>query len=173
MKYKVLTKKVVVLKVLKYKYLWKYLSKINGLFNRHMSTGRLPSLHFHIARGLLTPHSLKKSWITNFLQVFLSMQLIKKNNSKTLRFKNHEIIKSFIILAVLRQSVRVTSWRGPSPRHCTGATQLLSKKCRSGGELLATLCSIWPARDLNLRPPAPETNALLLDQVAGIKPCGI
>ena len=55
---------------------------------------------------------------------------------------------------------RVTSWRGPFPRHCTRATQLLSKKCRSGGEPLATLCPIWPARDLNFRPPAPETNAL-------------
>ena len=37
---------------------------------------------------------------------------------------------------------RVTSWRGPSPRHCARATQLLSKKCRSGGEPLATLCPI-------------------------------
>ena len=35
---------------------------------------------------------------------------------------------------------RVTSFRGPSPRHCARATQLLSKKCRSGGEPLATLC---------------------------------
>ena len=37
---------------------------------------------------------------------------------------------------------RETSWRGPSPRHCARATQLLSKKCRSGGEPLATLCPI-------------------------------
>ena len=37
---------------------------------------------------------------------------------------------------------RVTSWRGPSPRHCAGATQLHSKKCRNGGEPLATLCPI-------------------------------
>ena len=37
---------------------------------------------------------------------------------------------------------RVRSWRGPSPRHCAWATQLLSKKCRSGGEPLATLCPI-------------------------------
>ena len=66
---------------------------------------------------------------------------------------------------------RVTSWRGPSPRHCARATQLLSKKCRSGGEPLATLCPIWPARDLNLRPPAPETNALPLDQLAGRFAC--
>ena len=42
--------------------------------------------------------------------------------------------------------------------------QLLSKKCRSGGEPFATLRSIWPARGLNLRPSTPETNALLLDQ---------
>ena len=63
---------------------------------------------------------------------------------------------------------RVTSWRGPFPQYCARATQLLSKKCRSGGELLATLCSIWPARDLNLRPPAPETNALPLDQLTGL-----
>ena len=60
---------------------------------------------------------------------------------------------------------RVTSWRGPSPRHCARATQLLSKKCRSGGEPLATLCPILPARDLNLRPHDPETNALPLDQL--------
>ena len=32
---------------------------------------------------------------------------------------------------------------------------------------LAILCPIWPARDLNLRSPAPETNALPLDQLAG------
>ena len=34
---------------------------------------------------------------------------------------------------------RVTSWRGPFPRHCARATQLLSKKYRSGGEPLAKL----------------------------------
>ena len=39
----------------------------------------------------------------------------------------------------------ITSLRGPSPRHCARATQLLSKKCRSGGEPLATLCAIWPS----------------------------
>ena len=37
---------------------------------------------------------------------------------------------------------RVTSWRGPSSRHCSRATQLLSKKCRSGGEPLATKLNI-------------------------------
>ena len=45
-----------------------------------------------------------------------------------------------------------------------GNTAPFFKKCCSGGEPLATLCPMWPARDLNLRPPAPETNALRLDQ---------
>ena len=48
---------------------------------------------------------------------------------------------------------------------CSRTTQLLLKKCRSGGEPLATQCSIWPARDLNLRLPAPEVNLILLEQV--------
>ena len=60
---------------------------------------------------------------------------------------------------------RVMSWRGSSLRHCAWATQLLLKKCHNGGEPLATLCPIWPARDLNLRPPVPGTNALQLDQL--------
>ena len=62
---------------------------------------------------------------------------------------------------------RVTSWQDPSPRHCARATHLLPKKCHSGNEPLATLCPIRSARDLNFRPPAPETNALPLDQLAG------
>ena len=62
---------------------------------------------------------------------------------------------------------RVTSWRGPSSRHCTRAAQLLLKKCRRGREPLATLCPTWPAQDLNLRSPASKTKALPLDQLAG------
>ena len=62
---------------------------------------------------------------------------------------------------------RVTSLRGQSPRHCALVKRLLSKKCRCGGETLATPWSIWPARDLNCRSPASETNALSLDQLAG------
>ena len=58
---------------------------------------------------------------------------------------------------------RVTSLRGPSPRHCARAAKLLLK-CRSSGVPLATLCLITPARDLNLGPPDPETDALPLDQ---------
>ena len=61
---------------------------------------------------------------------------------------------------------RVKSLQGPSPRHSALATQLLSEKYRSGGEPLAKLCPIWLPQDLNLRPPALETNALPLDQLA-------
>ena len=60
---------------------------------------------------------------------------------------------------------RVSSLRGPFPRHCARATQLLSKKCRSGGKPLATLGPIRLARDSL----APETNALPLDQLASRK----
>ena len=44
---------------------------------------------------------------------------------------------------------RVTILRGPSPRHCLRAIQPLSKKCRSDGEPLTILCSIWPTWDLS------------------------
>ena len=50
-------------------------------------------------------------------------------------------------------------------RHCACCGQ--HSKCYSGGEPLAKLCSIRSAQDLNLRSPAPETNMLLLDQLAG------
>ena len=50
---------------------------------------------------------------------------------------------------------------------CLQATQLLSNNCRSGGEPLATLCSIWSAWDLNLRPTDLETYVLSLGQLVG------
>ena len=49
---------------------------------------------------------------------------------------------------------RVKSWWCPSPRHCAWATQLLSKKCRSDGDSLATLRPFWSATDSNSRPLA-------------------
>ena len=58
---------------------------------------------------------------------------------------------------------RVTSLRDPCPHHCARATQLISSKCFSCGEPLGTLRPIWLARDLDLRSPAQETNALPLD----------
>ena len=59
----------------------------------------------------------------------------------------------------------VTSLRSPSPRHCAWATELPSKKYRSSSQPLAALNSIGRDRDLNLRPPAPTTNALPLEQL--------
>ena len=60
---------------------------------------------------------------------------------------------------------RVTNcWWSPRSCHCARVIQLLSKKCRSGGELSATLCLIWQARDLILWPPASVTNALPFGQ---------
>ena len=61
------------------------------------------------------------------------------------------------------------SLRGQSPRHCARATELLSKKCCSGGEPVATLYPIWPAGDLKLGPATPETNALPLDHLLKFK----
>ena len=64
--------------------------------------------------------------------------------------------KSFILPCLLYQySIACDYLVGPisaSPCSCTWATQLLLKKCCSGGELLATPCPMWLARDLNLRP---------------------
>ena len=51
---------------------------------------------------------------------------------------------------------RVPSLLGSSPQHCVWATQLLRNKSHYGVEPLATLCSIWPAQDLN--PYLPDQN---------------
>ena len=79
-------------------------------------------------------------------------------------YKHIMCVKSNLSLYSLYYAVtpkRATSLRGPSTHHCARATQLLSKKCRNGGEPLATLS------DLNLRSPTTETNALPHDQMAG------
>ena len=78
-----------------------------------------------------------------------------------LKFLMYEVIKYFSILAVscseLAEPISVSLY--------LQAVQLFSKKCRRG-EALATLFPMGQARGLNLRPPAPETNALPLDQLA-------
>ena len=68
---------------------------------------------------------------------------------------------------------RVTRWRGPSSRHSARATQLLSKKCRSGSEAFGNTMSNLTALDLNLRHPAAETNALPVDELVGILQCHV
>ena len=51
-------------------------------------------------------------------------------------------IKSYRHYTRCNTPKRVTSWRVLSPRQCARATELLSKKCCSGGEPMATLCPI-------------------------------
>ena len=53
------------------------------------------------------------------------------------------LVITVVNLVKSKQSVAINSAR---------AKQLLSKKCRNGGEPLAALCPIWPVRDLNIRP---------------------
>ena len=60
-------------------------------------------------------------------------------------------MKSNLLLYCCIARKWVTSLRGPSQRLCARATR----------------CPIWPVRDLNLRPPTPDTNALPLYQLAG------
>ena len=90
----------------------------------------------------------------------------KRHSAQRKLRKLRTILRNAHLYTCSNMLKRVTRWCGPSPRHCARAKQFLSKKCRSDGEPVATLRSIWPARDLNLRPPAPETNALPLDQQA-------
>ena len=74
-------------------------------------------------------------------------------------------IKSILSLYPLYHAEACNEFSGPiSASLRLRATQLLSKKCGSGGKPLTTLGPIRPAQDLNLRPFAPETNALPLVQ---------
>ena len=76
------------------------------------------------------------------------------------------LIKSILLLCTRCIIPKhVTSLRGPFPRHCDRAKHLFSKKCSSGCDSLATPCPIRPAKDLNLKPPVPDTNLLLLDNL--------
>ena len=60
---------------------------------------------------------------------------------------------------------RITSRRDHYPRYCAFGQHSSFRRnvAVAGGELLKILFLIWLARDLNLRPPTPETNALPLD----------
>ena len=105
------------------------------------------------------------TWTNQFNDLCLRPKLYPKDRPKIFLWMSNQIkslSSSNQIFHYTRYITpkRATSLRGPFPRHCTRTTQLLSKKYRSGGEPLATLCLIWPTRDLNLRPPGPETKAL-------------
>ena len=63
-------------------------------------------------------------------------------------------------------SKRVTSWRGPSPHHWAQTTQHILKKCRSGGEPLATLSDLTSLR-FEPQTSRSRDEPLPLDQLAG------
>ena len=67
--------------------------------------------------------------------------------------------------AVLPRSVMIKSIGSISASFGLRVTQPQIKKHSSGGEQLAKLCSIRPARDLNLRISFPESNAFPIDQL--------
>ena len=75
-----------------------------------------------------------------------------------------EFIESNLSIYSLYYAEACNGFAGPISASLRQQTQLLSKKSHSGGEPLAPKCPIWPARGLNPRFPAPETNALPLDQ---------
>ena len=74
-------------------------------------------------------------------------------------------IKPNLSLYLLNYTEVCNEFAGPISDQCTQETQLHMKK---RGEPLTTLCPISSARDMSLKPPAPETNALPLDQLAGL-----
>ena len=113
--------------------------------------------------GLFTNNSVIASLLFCFLILILIDHFILPGNERgadttsadrQTRVEGSEINKSLLALKVgLRCQVksyytgcitpkRVTSLQCPSPCHCARATRLFTKKCRSGGELLALLCPI-------------------------------
>ena len=60
-----------------------------------------------------------------------------------------------------RRSGYAYGLRSQSPRHGAVATQFFSKKRGSGGEPLATVCPIGPARNLNFIPLAQRQTCYL------------
>ena len=54
-------------------------------------------------------------------------------------YNSFKKIRSKLSLHSLYYALRVATLRSPLPCHCTLMTQLLSKRCRSGGKPLAAL----------------------------------
>ena len=127
---------------------------------------------FYLYNLTTSPSNYDSKILGAKVQNALKNSLLIRHNNQTIAFAQKCITKSNQIFHYTRcnSPKRVTRLRGLYPHHCTWATQLHSKKCCSGGKPLATLCQIWPAQDLNLRPPASATNTLPLDQLAGALP---
>ena len=82
---------------------------------------------------------------------FILSSLISRENLKSKRPTLRIALSPCYILQISNQILhytrcitpkRETSLRGPPPRHAPAGNTLFSKKCRSVGEPLATLCSI-------------------------------
>ena len=97
-----------------------------------------------------------------------STQSQKKSNTRLRRDLNQPKIKPFIILLALHRSV-LTSLRGPFPRHCTQATQFLSKKMLQGWRAVGNTAS--DLTDLRFKPQTSRSRDELvtLDQQAQLK----
>ena len=112
----------------------------------------------------LGAHSLIKNPETDWKTFFFVFTYVIYGLSPPYPNKNPRFAYLWHILFLASTSCitpkRVTSWQGLSPRHCSKATQLLSKKWYCEGEPLTTLCLILPELDYNFRPTTPETNAL-------------
>ena len=94
---------------------------------------------------------------------------------------NKKINSNLLLYSLHIMPKHATTLRNPSPRHC--AASLLHSSFPKNVAAVASrwqhcvqfdrreiwtfLCPIWPAQDLNLRPPASDTIAFSLDQLAG------
>ena len=94
-------------------------------------------------------------WVYLFILHFLEFKI----NSKNIISKQfYQSIKSFVMLAC-------NEFTGPISASLRPGNTALFEKMLQGWRAVGNTVSIWPALDSNLRPPAPETNALPLDQV--------
>ena len=73
--------------------------------------------------------------------------------------------KSNLSLCLLQYTETCNEFAGPISALWSPGNSAFFEEMSQRCEPLATLYSIWLAQDLNLWPPAPETNALLHDQL--------
>ena len=121
-----------------------------------------------------------KKYITFFLGSFLSIVVrieflfevigysILTTNQKSLSFKSQVVETN--LNQMFHYTRCITPKRVTSKAHLHVIAPRQHSFFRRNVAVAASrwqYCPIWPARDLNLRPPAPETKALPLDQLAG------
>ena len=114
---------------------------------------------------LIRSHFLKKWVFPFFLSYLLSLIHLRK---KIFVFNFFWVIKSNLSLYSVYYAEACNEFAGPISaslrRGNTAPFEEMLQRWRAVGNSV----SDWPALDLNLVPPAPQTNALRLDQLAGI-----